>query len=217
MRPTTMTTRLTQTHLFRGTQDLEIIDSELKIRKKSPFRPAVHSSIPLTVLNPEPLLSPAVVSFASRASGQVLVSLAIGKPDGQTFNDFVNELKAQVVGASGASSSGAADGWVAEPGGNVRDVPPDMADFDEVTTIRIRHEVRRDALELAIGMLRTYLDDARIQPFIEALEDLKSDPDDEARRIEVARLFAGLGIGQGAVLTYAPYLGYLLSDHPFGD
>lgn len=212
-----MTTRLTQKHLLKGTQDLEIIDSELRIRKKSPFRPAVHSSIPLSVLDPEPLLSPALVSFASRASGQALVSLVIGKPDEQTFNDFVSELRARVSAASSTASGWAADGRAALPDGNMQDVPAEFAHDYEAATIRIRHEVRRDELAMAIGMLKSYLDDASIQPFIEALEDLESDPDDEARRIEVARRFDGLGIGQGAVLTYAPYLGYLLSDHPFAD
>jgi hypothetical protein len=212
-----MTTRLTQKHLFRGTQDLEIVGSELKIRKKPPFRPAVHSSVPLTVLGPEPLLSPVAVSFASRASGQVLVSLTIGKPDAQTFNEFFNELKARVLGASGTASGQAAGDRAAAFNGNVKDAPPEFADDHDAITIRIRHEVKRDELELAIGMLRSYLNDTEIKPFIEALEDLKSDPNDEARLIEVARLFAGLGIGQGAVLTYAPYLAFLLSDHPFAE
>ncbi len=213
-----MTTRLTQTHLFKGTQELEIVESELRIRRKSPFKPVVQSSIPLNVLNPEPLLSPALVSFASRASGQALVSLAIGKPDEESFNGFVNELKARVLDASRAASAGTVDGHAAALNGNVPDAPPELADDNDPVTIRIRHEVRRDELEQAIAMLKSYLDDdARITPFIEALEALKADPDDETRRAEVARLFSGLGIGQGAVLTYAPYLGYLLSDHPFSD
>jgi hypothetical protein len=210
-----MTTRLTQKHLLKGTQDLEIIDSELKICKKSPFKPAVHSSIPLAVLDPEPLLSPAVVSFTSRASGQALLSLTIGKPDEQTFNDFFNELKARVLGASNAASGRAADGWVAVLDGNVPDVPPEFVDDDDASTFRIKHEVKSDELEQAIGMLKSYVNDAQTKPFIEALEALKSDPNDEARLVEVARLFAGLGIGQGAVLTYAPYVAYLMSDHPF--
>ncbi|KAA3631838.1 MAG: hypothetical protein DWQ08_04355 [Proteobacteria bacterium] len=212
-----MTNRLTQKHLFKGIQDLEIVDSELKIRKKSPFKPAVHSSIPLAVLDPEPLLSPAIVSFASRVSGQTLVSLAIGKPDDRTFNDFVTELKGRVLAASGAASMQAADGRAAALDGNVQDMPSEFTGDDDSIPIRIRHEVKRDELEQAIVMLKTHLNDAGIEPFIEAMEELKSDPNDEARLIEVARLFAGLGIGQGAVLTYAPYLGFLLSDHPFTD
>lgn len=201
-----MTTRLTQKHLLKGVQHLEIVESELTVRRKTPFRPAVNLRIPLAVLNPEPLPGEAVVSFASRASGQVLVSLTVGKPDERTFNDFVNELKSRVLSAAGGV-----------PEGNVQDAPPELDDDHEPISVRIRQQVNRDELDQAIGMLRSYVTDARVAPFIEALENLKADPGDEARRIEVARLFDGLGIGQGAVLTYAPYLGFLLSDHPFAD
>jgi hypothetical protein len=212
-----MATRITQKHLLKGSQVLEVADAELKIRKKSPFRAAEHFSVPLSVLNPEPVLSPAVLRFLSRASGQALVSLTIGKPDERTFNEFVNALKAGILAASSADSRQAADGEAWPFNGNVHDAPPELADDNEPIAIRIKHEVKPDELELAIGMLRSYLNDARLEPFIEALEALKSDPGNETRLIEVARLFAGLGIGQGAVLTYAPYLGFLLSDHPFAD
>jgi hypothetical protein len=198
----------------RGTQEFEIIDSELKIRKKSPFKPAVHSSIPLTVLDPEPLLRSAVVSFASRASGQALVSLTIGKPDQKTFNDFFNELKARVLGASSAGSGWAENGWAEVPEGNVQDVPPEFGGDDDAFIFRIKHEVRPDELEQAIGMLKSYVSDAQTRPFIAALEELRSDPNDEARLAEVARLFAGLGISQGAVLTYAPYRCLLVVRSP---
>ena len=66
-------------------------------------------------------------------------------------------------------------------------------------------------------MLKKHLEDEQFGAFIACLEDLKQDPADETRLEEVARRFDRLGIGQGAVLTYAPYLGFLLSDNPFGD
>lgn len=216
-----MTTRLTQKHWLKGVQALEIDGADLKIRRKPPFRPAVQTRIPLAALGPEPLLSPACVSFASRASGQVLVSLAIGRPDARTFNEFLGELRTRVSVATGADAgNGGAPDFEARASalnGNVQDAPPEFAVDDGAATIRIRQAVKRDELEQAIGMLRRHLDEASIEPFIEALEDLLSDPADQARLDEVARRFAGLGIGQGAVLTYAPYLGFLLSDHPFAD
>jgi hypothetical protein len=167
------------------------------------------------------LLSPSVLHFVSRASGQALVSLTIGKPDRQTFNEFVNVLKARVAAESGTASWQKAGGQATAGTGNLQESPADFADDDGPMTIRIKQEVNRDELEQAIGMLKLHLNetlnDARVESFIAALEDLKSDPRNETRLLEVARLFAALGIGQGAVLTYAPYLGFLLSDHPFAD
>ncbi len=210
-----MTTRITQKRLFRGSQTLEVVDAELKIRMLSPFRKEAVSSIPLSVLNPEPILSTATVSFVSRASGQALVKLAIGKPDQRTFNEFVNTLKARILAASDpvASTTDQAPPFH----GNVQDAPPELADDNQPIRARIRQAVKPAELEVAIDMLKKHLEDEHFGAFIACLEDLKQDPADETRLEEVARRFDGLGIGQGAVLTYAPYLGFLLSDNPFGD
>lgn len=204
-----MTHRLTQKHFLKGTQELEIVGDELKLRAKSPFQQALDTRIPLSVLNPEPVLARSAVSFTSRASEQVLVSLAIGKPDAASFHAFLGELKTQIARAAARRE--------AALNGNVAEVPPEFADDGNEVAIRIKHEVRPGELEQAITMLRRHLDDADLGPFIEALEALLAKPADEARRTEVARRFSTLGIGQGAVLTYAPYLGFLLSDHPFED
>lgn len=71
-----------------------------------------------------------------------------------------------------------------------------------------------------VQMLGTYLDGADIAPLIAAMEALAGSPRDPALRAGVEAAFSALvGIRQGAVLTYAPYLaemfaGDLLDNAP---
>ena len=72
-------------------------------------------------------------------------------------------------------------------------------------------------IDTALGMLNTYIDSQYIAPLLSALETLKTDPQNETLQSQVIEAFGGLGIYQGAVLTYAPYLNIFVSDDPFGD
>ncbi len=65
-------------------------------------------------------------------------------------------------------------------------------------------------------MLRQHVDSDEIAPLIEALEALKSEPDDASNFERLVTAFDEIGTRQGAVLTYAPYVTILLSDDPFG-
>jgi hypothetical protein len=60
-------------------------------------------------------------------------------------------------------------------------------------------------------MLKTYLDEDDIKLLLDSLETLKAEPEDEAAYQKMLDAFNDLGIQQGAVLTYAPYLKVLLS------
>lgn len=71
------------------------------------------------------------------------------------------------------------------------------------------------SIDVSIRMLRQYLDVDEIEPLLDSLEALKSDPESESRFDRLVNAFDNLGIRQGAVLTYAPYVGILLSDDPF--
>ncbi len=64
-------------------------------------------------------------------------------------------------------------------------------------------------------MLRDYLDSNELGPFIAALEALKQAPQDQALLARLESAFHELKILQGAVLTYAPYVGVLLTSDPF--
>lgn len=75
-----------------------------------------------------------------------------------------------------------------------------------------------DSMRLAesIESLNKFLNDASVEPLMAALAALKDDPDNEAHLAALIDTFSELGIVQGAVLTYAPYIGFLIDD-PFGE
>lgn len=72
-------------------------------------------------------------------------------------------------------------------------------------------------LSTSIQMLREYMDDAAVEPLVAALEALAASPRDEALMDRLRQTFDELEVLQGAVLTYAPYVSFLLSDVPFGE
>ena len=72
-------------------------------------------------------------------------------------------------------------------------------------------------IDIALKMLRKYLDTPDIRPLLLALEALKTAPQNEVHQEQVIAAFNALGPLQGAALTYAPYLNIFVSDDPFGD
>ncbi len=71
-------------------------------------------------------------------------------------------------------------------------------------------------IDIALQMLKTYLDAQDINPLLTALETLKTNPQSEAHQEQVMSAFNECRL-QGAVLTYAPWLHIFASDDPFGD
>jgi hypothetical protein len=206
--------KLVQRQLFRGTHEYEIVGDQLNVRVKTRFKEE-SLSILLSVLNPEPVIDRSSVAFVSRVNGEPLVSFQLAKPDAQTFNAFVNHLKQQALAEYNAFSGLRTGEPVAGPGGNSFDEPPDFGDPDELV-VPTHREIRVDEVETAIRMLKTHLPPGECADLIEALEGLRDSPEDQTRLGRVVEVFSGLGGHQGAVLTYAPYLAFLLSDDPWG-
>ncbi len=77
--------------------------------------------------------------------------------------------------------------------------------------------IKLDDIDIALQMLKTYLNAQDIAPLLSALETLRTQPQNEAHQVQVANAFHELGPLQGAALTYAPYLHIFVSDDPFGD
>ncbi len=66
-------------------------------------------------------------------------------------------------------------------------------------------------------MLKTYLAEEDIQPFLLALEALKAEPQSDEAFARMVDAFNELGFYQGSVLTYATYLKVLLSNNLFSE
>ena len=77
--------------------------------------------------------------------------------------------------------------------------------------------IHADRIDTSIRSLKQYLNEEDLAQLISVLEAIKQSPQDDALLAQLSDVFAGLGILQGAVLTYAPYVGDLVSDKLFDD
>lgn len=208
--------KLTQKHFFKGSQEFEIIDDYVRIRSKVPFRDVVELTVMLTVLNPEPVITRSSLSFTSRVNGEPLLSLYLGKPDIQAFNTFVNTLKYRALSEYQAFAGLRHSRLPTDVGANEYGEPPDFDDAVRNESVRFRTDLDVARIDEAVQMLKTYMDPDDIQPLVAAMEALRADPQSAALQLQVVNVFNDLGPRQGAVLTYAPYVGILLSDGPAG-
>ena len=76
---------------------------------------------------------------------------------------------------------------------------------------KITNNVDAAKINASIEALKQYVKDASIDPLISLLEALKQDPNNESLLLQLSDTFKALGIIQGAVLTYAPYISLLLA------
>ncbi len=202
--------KLVQKRFLQGRREFEIVDDAVHIRLKSPLKEE-NQTIPLAVLNPEPVESGDYVEFHGRVKGHhALLSLLLDKPNARDFNAFVDELKRRAreeyhlfAGLKGGRQS-----------------PQAAAEQDAAE----KHAYRRPArpvdpgrIDDAMRLLQQYLDGSELETLLAALEALRAAPEAESSMARLVHAFDELGTRQGAVLTYAPYVGVLLSDDPFGD
>jgi hypothetical protein len=209
--------KLTQKHLFKGTQEFEIIDDHVKVRIKAPFKDEEILTVMLTVLNSEPVITRSSLDFTSRVNGEPLLSFSLGKPNAEAFNTFVSALKNKAQDEYQAFAGLKQTRQPSALGANVFDEPPEFEDDAQQQSTHIGKSLDADRIEESVQMLKTYLNGEDVAPFLAALEKLGSDPNNEALQIEVLNAFQDLGPTQGAVLTYAPYVGILMSDGPAGS
>lgn len=209
--------KLVQRHLFKGTREFEIVDDYVKFRSKAPFKEAEELTVMLTVLNPEPIITRSSLDFTSRVNGETLLSFYLGKPNAQEFNAFVGALKDKALNEyqsfAGLRSANASVAL----GANVYDEPPTFDDPEQALAAKYRKDLDVARIDEAIQMINTYLNTDEVLALVTALEALKGEPQNESRQIAVIHAFNDLGPSQGAVLTYAPYVGILLSDGPAGS
>jgi hypothetical protein len=178
-----MTTRLIQKHVIKGSREFELVDDAVNVKINMPFLQKEYTVV-LAVLDPEPVIKGSTLAFVSAVNREPLIEFFVDKPDPGSFNDFVSLVRQRAI----------------------------EEDFGKPKGTKNRHlDVAQ--LDIALGMIRSYITDETIKPFIESMEALKAEPDDPARFDEMFAAFNRLGPMQGAVLTYAPYLVTLFSDN----
>ncbi len=208
-----MATRLKQKHLLKGTREFEIVDDVVNVRIKT-FKREESLTVMLTVLNPEPVITKSFLEFTSRVNKEPLLSLYLAKPNPEEFNAFVNLLKQEAQSAYSAFA-GLKPGTRSTQKGNVDEEPPAFETSDSPYAIKNKKELAPERIEEAIRMLSAHIGRQKIGSFISVLEALQTDPQNESHLNRMVDEFEALGPSQGAVLTYAPYIGVLLSDDPF--
>jgi hypothetical protein len=208
-----MASKLIQKHLFKGTREFEIVDDEVRVRIKA-LNKEESLTVMLAVLNPEPIIRKSLLEFTSRVNNEPLLSLYLAKPNPEEFNAFVNLVKQKAQDAFKAFA-GLKPGARAELAGNVHEEPPEFETLASPYAIKNKKELAPERIEEAIRMLLAHVGREKIAPFISALEALQADPQNAAYLSRMVDEFDALGSSQGAVLTYAPYIGVLLSDDPF--
>ncbi len=208
--------KLVQKSLLEGTREYEIIDDDtLSVRIKRLLKEE-KLTVSLSMLNPEPVLNGSELEFYSDYKGRPILSLLLNKPNAAEFDTFIDTLKKKIIGEDDILTSvddDSQDTKVSEAlARNVYEEPPlffeDSADRRDITSVL---PVNAERLSDDISMLKTYLEEEDIRPLIDSLETLKAGPDNEAAYQKMLDAYDVLGIKQGAVLTYAPYLKVLLS------
>ena len=84
--------KLIQKHLVKGTQEFELLDDEVLVRIRAPFKHK-ELSVPLAILNPEPEINGSMLEFHSRVKCGPLLTLYRNKPSPDEFNAFVDAIK----------------------------------------------------------------------------------------------------------------------------
>ena len=88
--------KLKQTHLLKGTQEFELLDDAVRVRIKTPFNEK-NKTVPLAILNPEPVFNDSRLDFHSRVKCGPLLSLYLNKPNREEFNAFVDAVKKKAL------------------------------------------------------------------------------------------------------------------------
>lgn len=211
-----MTIKLIQKRFFKGSREFEIVNDVINVRIKTPFKQE-KITVGLGVLDPEPVINTPCLEFYGHAESGPLLSLFLNKPNTEEFNAFVVALQQQILASGNAVAGFDTDYQPAGIAANVFDEPPDFDEFDYSRPGNTGKPVDAAKVESSIRMLEQYVDNEEIRPLLCALEALKAEPQDDACMEQVVKAFNDLGIVQGAVLTYAPYIAILLMDDPYAD
>ena len=183
-----MTTRILQKHPDRGTREFELIGDAIEYRMSSPFGDE-ELSVVLSVLSPEPIVDGSMMYFVSEVNREALIKLFVDLPDAETFAGFVRTLQQRIK----------------------------EEDFGRLNAENRKSAITKEEVDTTIRMLETYMDPASIKELLTTLRSLSAAPGDHDRLNRVLEAFNGLGVRQGAVLSYATFFNTLLSDTDLDD
>lgn len=177
-----MIATLVQKHPIKGVREFKLVGDELQYTIQSPLK-TESLSVVLCVLDPEPVISGSTLAFVSQVNREPLVELFLDKPDKETFDQFVKAMRLRIS-------------------------------EEDFSRVRIRDKgvaVDVNGVSESIEMLQTYMNPAEIDTLLSALVELKAKPDDVECLVKLADVFNELGFAQGQVITYAPYINFLLT------
>lgn len=206
--------KLVQKSFLKGSREFEIVDDVLFVSTKSLFRQE-KLTVDLSALDPEPEMNDSEMVFYNPHKGRPVFSLLVNRPNTEAFNSFIDVLKQKIKG----EYSGITGIEVVSPekvqtalAWNMHEEPPEFNEPAESREEIDFKPVNAERLASDIGMLKSYLKEDDIRSLLESIEALRAEPDSEAAFRKMQDAFNELGIIQGAVLTYAPYLKILLSE-----
>ncbi len=207
--------KLVQKQFLKGTREFEITGETVTYRYKTPLREE-KLTFDLRMLNPEPELNQPFLEFQSRVNREALLSLWIDKPNADEFKRFVDEVTQRARQEYNAFAGLKAGTMPEALAANVYEEPPEFDEPGQQKKPKQPKPVRAADIDLSIQMLEQYLDADEIGPLLKTMRALKAEPENGSHFTQLVADFEKLGPRQGAVLTYAPYVGILLSDDPFG-
>lgn len=188
--------KLVQKHKIKGLREFEITDDVVRVRIKSLWEDK-EKTVPLETISPEPVVNKSMLEFYGRVRCSPAISLFLDKPNKTEFDAFVSAVKEKSLEAYQS---------FAGIGGTAESVSPDQKKQNPEGS-----DVDVESLGMAINMLKMQMNHSGAETFISALEGVRDDSGNSARLVEAVAAFSALGVEQGAVLTYAPYIGSLLA------
>ena len=207
--------KLKQKQFLKGSREFEIDGDTLYVHIKS-FLKEEKLTVDLSTLNPEPVINGSEMIFYSDYKGRPLLSLLINNPNEESFNRFINALKQKITGDDDpiAELETELSESVREEAlsRNMYEEPPEFSEPGEDDDKIIFQVINVARVQEDITALKTYLDENEIKAMLDAMEVIMTDPESEAAFEQLLDTFNNLGINQGAVLTYAPYLKVIVSQ-----
>ena len=182
------TIHLKQKHSIKGSREFELNEEVIQYTIQTPFK-SESLTVVLSVLDPEPVISGSTLSFISEVNKESLVEFFIDKPDKESFDHFISIMQSRIIDE----------------------------DFSRFQIRDEKVEVDVERLDETLDMLQSYVESSDIETLVTALESLKQEPDNLQHVNSVAQAFNELGFVKGQVVTYAPYISYLLSGKQADD